>query len=128
MNFFGVIGICAAALLPFALLKKHSPEQALLLALAVAALVVFRCISLAAPLLKTLEELFQRAGIEGAYIAVLLRTVAAALVTHLCAGLCRDGGSQVMASAVELTGAVAALVIALPLLEAVTELMLGYFG
>ncbi len=123
-----MIGICAAALLPFALLKKYSPEQALLLALAVTSIVLFRCISLAAPLLGTLEALFRRAGIEGAYIAVLLRTVAAALVTHLCAGLCRDGGSQIMAAAVELSGAVAALLIALPLLEAVTELMLGYFG
>ena len=128
MAYFGLIGICAAALIPFSLLKKHAPEHALLLSAAVAALVVYRCISLAAPFIEMLTDLFQRAGIEGAYLSVLLRTVVAALVTNLCAGLCRDGGSQAMAVAVELSGAVAALVVALPLLEAVTELMLRYFG
>lgn len=128
MDYLGLIGICAASILPFALLKKHAPEQSLLLSVGVVILVMFRSISLAAPLLATLEELFLRAGIEIVYIQVLLRTVAAALVTNLCAGLCRDGGSQAMASAVELTGAVASLLIALPLLEAVADLLLMYFG
>lgn len=128
MDYIGLIGICAAAILPFAILKKYAPEQSLLLVLGVVALVVFRSISLAAPLFETLEELFLRSGIEKAYIEVLLRSVAAAVVTHLCAGLCRDGGSQAMASAVELTGAMAALLIAIPLLEAVADLMLEYFG
>ena len=63
---------------------------------------------------------------EAAYLTVLLRTLAAALVTRLCADLCRDGGSQALASAVELAGAAASLVIALPLLEAVVELLLGW--
>ena len=48
-------------------------------------------------------------------------------MTRLCADLCKDGGSQALASAVELAGAAAALLIALPLLGAVTELLLGYF-
>ena len=64
---------------------------------------------------------------ETAYAAVLLRILAAALVTRFCADLCRDGGSQALAAAVETAGAVAALVIALPLLEAVVGLLLGYF-
>ena len=128
MEYISLVGICAAAVLPFVLLKKYAPEQALLLVFGVVALVVLRSISLAAPLLETLEDLFLKAGIEKAYIEVLLRTVAAALVTHLCAGLCRDGGSQAMASAMEMAGAVASLLIALPLLEAVANLLLEYFG
>lgn len=120
--------LCVIALLPLALLKKYSAEQAMLLTLAVAALVVFRCISFVTPLLDTLEGLFSRAGIESAYIAVLLRTVAASLVTHICADLCRDGGSQTLATLTEIAGTIAALLISLPVLEAVTELLLGCFG
>lgn len=48
-------------------------------------------------------------------------------MTRLCADLCKDGGSQALASAVETSGAVAALAIAMPLLKAVVELLLGYF-
>ena len=50
------------------------------------------------------------------------KTVAAALVTRLGADVCRDGGSQALAGAVEMAGAAASLAVAMPLLQAVTEL------
>ena len=71
--------------------------------------------------------LFQRAGIEPLYVSVLLRTTAAAVVTRLCAGLCKDGGSQALAFAVEAVGSIAALAIALPLLQAVVGLLMEFF-
>ena len=49
-------------------------------------------------------------------------------MTKLGSDLCRDGGSQALAGAVEMAGAAAAVVIALPLLESVVGLLLGYFG
>ena len=116
-----------ACLMPILLLRKSAPEQALLLTVAVIAVVMVRCLSAAAPLLERLRMLFTRAGIETAYISVLLRTLAAALVTRLCADVCKDGGSQAMASAVEAAGAFTVLLVALPLLEAVVELLLGCF-
>ena len=119
--------LCAACLTPVVLLRKKTPEQALLLTAAILAVVLARCLRLAAPLLEELKTLFQRAGVETAHISILLRTAAAALVTRLCADLCRDGGSQALATAVETAGAVAVLLICLPLLEAVVELLLGYF-
>ncbi len=115
--------LCAVCVLPVTLLRKQSPEQALLLTLAVLAVVLARCLTSAAPLLEQISDLFEQAGIEPAYVSILLRTTAAALVTRFCADLCRDGGSQALASAVETAGAVAALAIALPLLRAVVDLI-----
>lgn len=120
--------VCVITLLPLAILKKYSSEQAVLVTIAAASFAVFRLIAYLAPLLGTLEELYQRAGIEGSHIAILFRTVAASLITHLCADLCRDGGSQTLATLVEIAGAVSVMLIAMPLLEAVTELLLRYFG
>lgn len=119
--------LCVACLLPVVLLRKQSPEQALLLTAAILAVVMARCLTLAVPLLEELQALFQQAGVELAYIAILLRVTAAAAVTRFCADLCKDGGSQALASAVEAMGAIAALAIALPLLRAVTELLAGFF-
>ena len=119
--------LCVALMVPVLLLRKKTPEQALLLTIAILAVVLARCLSAAAPVLEELRALFQRSGVEPAYVSILLRTVAAALVTRLCADLCRDGGSQALATAVEAAGAVAALLISLPLLQAVVELLLGYF-
>lgn len=120
--------LCVLILLPLAILKKYSAEQAVLVTIAAAGFVVFRLIACLSPILGTLEELYQRAGIEESQIAILFRTVAASLITHLCADLCRDGGSQTLATLVEIAGTVAVMLIAMPLLEAVTDLLLGYFG
>ena len=127
MDVLKLAALCVVCLLPVVLLRRQSPEQALLLTLAILAVVMARCLSLAVPLLEELRALFSRAGIEAAYVSILLRTTAAALVTRFCADLCKDGGSQALATAVETAGAIAALAIALPLLQAVVDLLLGYF-
>jgi len=68
-------------------------------------------------------------GCEGkGYAGILLKTVACVLVSRVCADLCRDGGSHALAGMAELAGAVAVLVIALPLFRAVAELLLGLMG
>ena len=128
MELLGWALFCAVCLLPVLALRKQAPEQALLLTLAVAAVALSRVLALIAPALSQVEALFARAGVDGDYVVVLLRTVAAALVTRLCADLCRDGGSQALGTVVELAGAAAVLLIVLPLLEAVAGLLLGYFA
>lgn len=127
MELLKLAALCAVCILPVVLLRKQTPEQALLLTIAILAVAAARCVSLAMPLMEELRALFDRAGIEPIYLSILLRTLAAALVTRLCADLCKDGGSQALASAVETAGAVAALAIAMPLPKAVVELLLGYF-
>ena len=128
MELMKLAALCAVCVLPVALLRKTAPEQALLLIIAILAVALARCLALAAPVLEEVRALFARAGIETAHVAVLLRTTAAALVTRLCADLCRDGGSQALATTVEAAGAVAAMLLAMPLLRAVAELLLGFFG
>ena len=127
MELLKLAALCAICVLPVTLLRRKTPEQALLLTIAILAVVLARCLRESAPLVAEIRTLFDRAGIETAYVSILLRTLAAALVTRSCADLCRDGGSQALASAVEMAGAVAALAIALPLLKAVVDLLLGYF-
>lgn len=123
MEFIKLAALCVICLLPATLLRKQSPEQALLLVLAALAAVLARCLTLAMPLLEEMRDLFRQAGIEPDYISILLRTVAAALVSRFCADVCRDGGSQTLATAAETAGAVAALAISLPLIRAVAGLL-----
>ena len=127
MGLLKLAALCAICVLPVTLLRRKTPEQALLLTVAILAVVLAECLAEAAPLLEELRSLFERAGVETAHISILLRTTAAALVTRFCADLCRDGGSQALAAAVETAGAAASLLIALPLLKAVVTLLTGYF-
>lgn len=127
MELLRLMGLCALCLLPVLVLRKNAPEQALLLVLAIGAVVLARILALTAPLLEQLRTLFDQAGVDSSHVSILLRTVAVALVSRLCGDLCRDSGSQTLGTVVELAGAAAALLIALPLLEAVTGMLLGYF-
>ena len=127
MGLLKLAALCAICVLPVTLLRRKTPEQALLLTIAILAVVLAEGLAEAAPLLEELRGLFERAGVETAHISVLLRTTAAALVTRFCADLCKDGGSQALASAVETAGAAASLLIALPLLKAVVTLLTGFF-
>ncbi len=128
MELIRLMGLCVLCLLPVAVLRRSVPEQALLLTLAILTVVMARCLAAAAPVLEELRALFDRAGVDTAHVSILLRALAASLVTRLCADLCRDGGSQALASTVEAAGAAAALLIALPLLKDVVNLLMGYFG
>ena len=64
MDLLKLAVLCAACLTPVALLRKKTPEQALLLTAAIVAVVLVRCLSAAAPLLDKLRSLFERAGVE----------------------------------------------------------------
>lgn len=127
MELIRIMGICVICLPAVLLVKKAAPEQALLLTAAAVLAAGLGCLTLTVPAVEKLRSLLTRAGLESAYAAVLLKTLAAAVVTRLCADLCRDGGSQALAGAVELAGAGASLLMAMPLLEAVTDLLQGYF-
>ena len=127
MELLRLMGLCALCLLPVLVLRKNAPEQALLLVLAIGAVVLARILALTAPLLEQLRTLFDQAGVDSSHVSILLRTAAAARGSRRGGDLCRDSGSQTLGTVVELAGAAAALLIALPLLEAVTGMLLGYF-
>lgn len=127
MELLKLAAFCAVCLLPAVLLKKTAPEQALLLTLAVLLLAMARCLQALVPAVEEIRNLFSSADIETDHVAILLKTAAAALITKLCANLCRDGGSLSLATAVEFAGTTAILLIALPLLRSVVALLLGFF-
>ena len=64
MELLKLMGLCVVCLVPVLLLKRKTPELALLLTLAILCAAAVRCVTLAAPVLKALEELFRRDGVE----------------------------------------------------------------
>lgn len=115
----GVVGaVCATVV------KKQTPDMALVLTVCAAALVLALAVGVLRPVRALLDELAQRAGLSAAVLGPVLKTVGAALLTRVTAELCRDAGESGIASAVEIAGGACALVICLPLFEAVVQLIL----
>ncbi len=114
-----VIGaVCATVI------KKQTPDMALVLTLCAVVLVLSLAIQVIAPVRALLDTLADRAGLSAAVLGPVIRTVGVALLTRVTAELCRDAGERGSASAGEVAGGACALVICLPLFEAVVQLIL----
>ena len=115
--------LCVTGALLAVLLKRTNPDMALLLALAVcgAALLL-----LAEPLEEIRDFLTQLADggqLPSELFAPLVKTVGVALVSRTGSDLCRDAGEGAMASLVETAGAVIAILVSLPLFQAVWDML-----
>ncbi|MCL2562716.1 MAG: stage III sporulation AC/AD family protein [Oscillospiraceae bacterium] len=118
-----ILGVIGAVL--SLVIKKNAPEIGLVLALAVALLVVSLGIELIAAILDFTETLQAAASLSPALIAPVLKTVGIGILTRLASDICKDAGQSAIASTVELAGTVAALYIALPLMQTVFQMIGG---
>ncbi|MEY8259992.1 SpoIIIAC/SpoIIIAD family protein [Oscillospiraceae bacterium 50-60] len=117
-------GLCVVGALLALVLKKGSPELALLLALAAVAAVLLFLAEALGELLDFLREVGAASGLSEDLFIPLYKTAGIALVVKAGGSLCRDAGESALASAVETAGTVCALLVSLPLLRAVLALLL----
>ena len=118
-----VAGLCVVGSLLALVVKRGSPETALLVALASAVVVLLFLADAAAEVVTFLRQLGEQSGISQDLFQPLYKTVGIALVVKVGGSLCRDAGESALASVVETAGAVCALLVALPLLRAVLSLL-----
>lgn len=121
---FQVTGLCVVGALLALVLKKGSPELALLLALAAVVAVLLFLAGALGELLDFLRETVTASGLSDDLFIPLYKTAGIALVVKVGGSLCRDAGESALASAVETAGTVCALLVSLPLLRAVLALLL----
>ena len=120
--------LCVIGALLAVVVRRGSPETALLVTLDAAAVVLLFLSGALEELTDFLRELAENSGVSLALFGPLYKTVAIALVVKVGAGLCRDAGESALASVVETAGAVCTLLVSLPLLRAVLELLMELMG
>lgn len=115
------VGVTAVVL--SAVLKKNTPELALLLALAAGLWMLALVADGLGAVVTLMEELAQQAGLSEALMEPVVKTVALSILTKLTVEICRSAGESGVAAFVETAGVVLALLVALPLVRAVAQLM-----
>ena len=123
-----IMGKVAAAAMVAAvlgvLLRKHVPELALLLTLCAGLWILSAVLDGLGAVAQLMEELRQLAGISEELIEPVVKTVVISVLTKLTVELCRASGEGGVAAFVETAGTVLALVVTLPLVRAVSVLMM----
>ena len=123
-----VTALCVVGAILALVLKKTSPEQALLLVLCAAVAGLALLADGLGELVGFLRELGERSGISETLFVPLYKTIGISLVVKVGGDLCRDAGGAALASVVETAGTVCALLAAMPLLRRVLELLMELRG
>lgn len=107
------------------LIKKANGEISLTVAIAASAVLCLASMRMLGSILDFITGVIELTGLSMALFSPILKCVGIALIVSLTASLCRDAGQSGIASAVELTGAAAALFAALPLMTSLLETIGG---
>lgn len=118
-----IAATAAAAALCAAVVKKQTPEIALVISLFAGALIL----SFAVPAFKSVkqltETLSETAGLAPAVVAPVIKTVGISILTKVTAEICRDAGEGGLAAFTEIAGAAGALLVCLPLMEMALQMV-----
>ncbi|MEA5040777.1 MAG: stage III sporulation AC/AD family protein [Clostridiaceae bacterium] len=117
----GAILACAAALM----LKKDNPLGGFLVAVAFCVVALVALLPVIGVAVGKGKLLLQEAGLDTQLFSPLLRILGITVCTRISAELCRDAGQDAVAAKLELAGAAAGVLCALPLAQQVLELVGG---
>ena len=123
---FQITALCLTVSLLTLLVKRGSGEVAMLLSLAAVVAVLLSVGEGLGELIHCLRTLGQRSGLPETLFLPLYKTVGIAWVVKAGGNLCRDAGESALAAVLEMAGSVCALVVALPLVQAVLDMLLEF--
>ena len=120
---FRLSALAVTAALLTLVVKKQSPELALVLSLCACALGAALLLRRAEPILSLARSLADRAELDEALTGPLWKCLGLGLLTELSAAVCADAGQSALAKLIELGGGILCLAVSLPLIDAVLELI-----
>nr|WP_164172492.1 stage III sporulation AC/AD family protein [Ruminococcus flavefaciens] len=120
---FSVGAFCLVGALIAVILKQYCSEHSMAVTIAVCAGVMTFFVLLFDDTAAEIRDVFEMAGIAESYISIIFKTLAICCITHITAELCRDSGEGAIASAAELWGRGAVLVLGLPVFRAFLKLI-----
>lgn len=119
-----VAAVAVAGAVCAAVIKKQTPDMALVVTLCAVTVILCAAVTALEPVRELMDALGEQAGLSAAVLAPVVKTVGIALLTRICAELCRDAKESGIAAAVEAAGGACALLVCLPLFRAVLEMIL----
>lgn len=125
---FRIAVLCLTSALLALVVKRGNGELAMLLSLAAVAAVLLSLASALEEVVQFLRMLGQQSGLPAELFLPLYKTVGISLVVKAGGELCRDAGESALAAVLEMGGSVCALLVALPLLQAVLEILLEFMA
>ncbi|MHB8075032.1 stage III sporulation protein AD [Desulfosporosinus fructosivorans] len=121
MEIWQIVGLALIVTVISVVLKQIRPEIALQLTILASASIFILVMSKIKIIVDLLQNLADQANISSYYLLIVLKIVGVAYLAEFGAQICRDAGEGALASKIELAAKVAVIVIAIPIIVAITE-------
>ncbi|NLI68223.1 MAG: stage III sporulation protein AD [Bacilli bacterium] len=119
--FFGI-----TAALVYVIVKEIQPNAAFILVLVASIIIFFQLIEQIRTVILFIESLAVRAAVDSYYLATILKIIGIAYIVEISANLTKDSGLTSLAAKIELAGKIFILLLALPIIQAVIEVIIQF--
>ncbi|WP_088226386.1 stage III sporulation protein AD [Desulfosporosinus sp. FKB] len=121
MEIWQIVGLALIVTIISVVLKQFRPEIALQLSILAGATIFILILSKVRVIIDLLQTLADQANISSYYLTIVLKIVGVAYLAEFGAQICRDAGEGALATKIEIAAKVGVIVLALPIIVAITE-------
>ncbi|TGE34223.1 stage III sporulation protein AD [Desulfosporosinus sp. Sb-LF] len=121
MEIWQIVGLALIVTVIGVVLKQIRPEIALQLTILASASIFILILSKIKVIVDLLQTLADQANISSYYLLIVLKIVGVAYLAEFGAQICRDAGESAIATKIELAAKVGVIVLAIPIIVAITE-------
>ncbi|MCO1600056.1 MULTISPECIES: stage III sporulation protein AD [Desulfosporosinus] len=121
MEIWQIVGLALIVTVFSVVLKQIRPEIALQLSILAGASIFILILSKVRVIVDLLQTLADQANISSYYLLIILKIVGVAYLAEFGAQICRDAGEGALATKIELAAKVGVIILAIPIIVAITE-------
>lgn len=123
MSVFQISILGVATVMLAVQLSGIHPEYGLYLSIACGVIIFFRSLDKVQTVIEMITEFVSAAGLESAYLAIILKITGIAYLTEFSAEICRDAGHGAIAGQIQVFAKLTILAVSTPILTALLELI-----
>ncbi len=127
MEIWQIVGLALIVTVICVVLKQIRPEIALQLTILASTSIFILVMSKISVIVDLLQDLADQANISSYYLLIILKIVGIAYLAEFGAQICRDAGEGALAGKIELAAKVGVIVLAIPIIVAITESLMRLF-
>lgn len=121
MEIWQIVGLALIVTIISVVLRQIRPEIALQLTILAGASIFILILSKIKVIADLLQNLADQANISSYYLLIVLKIVGVAYLAEFGAQICRDAGEGALATKIEVAAKVGVIILAIPIIVAITE-------
>lgn len=125
MEIWQIVGIALVVSIISVVLKQFRKEIALQMTILTGAIIFTLILDKIQIIIDLLQSLADQANISSYYLVIVLKIVGVAYLAEFGAEICRDAGESALATKIEVAAKVGVLVLAIPIIVAILESVMG---